>query len=181
MFAQTIYIIMDKNQTIEEVLNLSENKVKKIKMSPITALLLISLGVIFIVTLSVLNEGMPGFMLPLLIMLASIFIIWGILSFVFRKTVYASIENGQVIKITDVCFNQKERDKLVRMVETSDFKNFGSLEKSAQDALKLRIASTASGNLCYVQVVVYIPYEFVNATEVKEITNQDAVIALKHI
>ena len=33
-------------------------------MSPITALLLISLGVIFIVTLSVLNEGMPSFMLP---------------------------------------------------------------------------------------------------------------------
>jgi hypothetical protein len=46
------------------------------------------------------------------------------------------------------------------------------------DALKLRVASTATGSFCYSQVVAYVPYEFINASKARKHTPEEAQIVL---
>ena len=67
------------------------------------------------------------------------------------------------------------------MVENSDFNGIEKLEKTAQDSLKLKIATTADHNYCLAQVVVFIPYEFVNATIPVKTPSETAKILFANI
>ena len=156
---------MDKNISIEQYLNQPENKeIIAKKKSPVTSIIILTCGIALFVASVLLKEVSSGLVFPLTITLASIISIWGVFAFSFRKKKYYVSATGQEIKVKEYLFNIKDRDKLVRMVENSDFNGIEKLEKTAQDSLKLKIATTADHNYCLAQVVVFIPYEFVNAT-----------------
>lgn len=171
---------MDKNISIEQYLNQPENKeIIAKKKSPVMSILILICGVALFISSALLKEVSSGLVFPLIITLASIISIWGIFAFSFRKKKYYVSNSGQEIKVKEYLFNIKDRDKLVKMVENADFNGIEKIEKSAQDSLKLRIATTADHSYCLAQVVVFIPYEFVNATAPVK-TPSDAAKTLFH-
>lgn len=166
---------MDKNISVEQYLNQPENKeIIAKKKSPVTSIIILACGIALFVASALLKEVSSGLVIPLIITLASIISIWGIFAFSFRKKKYYVSATEQEIKVKEYLFNIKERDKLVRMVENSDFNSIEKLEKSAQDSLKLKTATTADHTYCLTQVVVFIPYEYVNATNPVKIPAEKA-------
>lgn len=166
---------MDKNISVEQYLNQPENKelIAK-KKSPVTSIIILACGIALFVASVMLKQASSGLIFPLIITVASIVTIWGIFAFSFRKKKFYVSATGQEIKVKEFLFNIKDRDKLVRMVESSDFSGIEKLEKSAQDSLKLKVATTVDHNYCLAQVVVFIPYEYVNATNPVKIPAEKA-------
>ena len=181
VFALNNYIIMDKNESIEQVLEgLDNNIVYKTRKSPLQAIVLILLGIGVFIANSLMVSKVSSAIPSLLIMLGSIFIISGILVFVFRKMYYVSADNHQKLHNHEVFFEYNDRDKLVRLIETGNLKEIKSFQPIGKDGLKLRVMSTEDKQICLFQLIAYIPYEYVNVTPAKQSTVEEAQI-LKEI
>ena len=169
---------MENKKSIEQILDDSTNNIiYKKKQSIIFSIILIILGIIpFVLILSKNLSEDSGILTPLFFILGVGLLVWGIISIFFRKTYYVSAENNQKISFSEILFDIKERDKLIRLISEKNLQTIKELKASGHDALKLRVAMTNDGKVCYSQVVTYIPFEFVNANEVQTHSPQEAEI-----
>ncbi|MBP1676615.1 MAG: hypothetical protein H6Q20_1174 [Bacteroidetes bacterium] len=164
-------IIMERNQTIEQVLEgLGQDSVKKSVASPLVGIVLILFGVSCVIINSIVPAEAGSILSPLLIMLTIAFIIWGLLKAFIRKTIYTDLSKNQKIRFTEIFYDNKDHDKLIRIVTTGAYDEIASVRKSTQDGVKLRVASTPDKSICYVQVLTYIPYEYALSTEAIKLT-----------
>ena len=174
---------IETKPSIEQVLdNLDHNTVYKTKPSIVLSLVLIVLGIAAIM----LNGQMPGaseggLLSPLAIVVGILLLTWGIVAIFIRKTKYIYAPGKQPIVFDELLFDLKERDRLVRLMNEGNVDELKKLKSSANDALKLRVASTPDGSLCYSQVVAYIPFEFVNANEARKHSPEEARTLLEMV
>lgn len=162
---------METRESIEQILDKSGN-IKKAKKSIVLSVILIVAGIASIYASQAVTES--GILSPLCMVAGIIFLGWGIVSIFFRKTYYISTENKQKVSFYDILFDIKERDRLIRLVDEDNIKEVKKLKPAAQDALRLRVGMTPDGNVCFSQVITYIPFEFVNANDVHSHTADDA-------
>ncbi len=160
---------MDAKISIEEAIETTYNQsIRKIKKSPLTAIVYLIIGICFIVINNKTNSQSADFVSPTLIMLAAIFIILAIMVFFFSKRYYVSVESGEKLKTYELFFDLKERDKLVKLFTNGKIEDLKMLQKSNHDGLKLRIMKTKTNDFCISQIITYIPYEYVRVTEPKK-------------
>lgn len=171
----TTYIIMDKNESIEQVLEkMDKSVVFKEKKSALPSVLLVLLGIAIVVINAKFIYTEIGFVSPLLMMTGTIAVIIGLFSYVFRKNHFVLASNHQKLELLEVCFEASGRDKLIKLVESAKLSEIKLLTKSDSDGLKLRILTTNDANICFMQVTHYVPYEYVNLTAVKEFSSLEA-------
>lgn len=171
---------MDKHISIEQFLeNNEKNIISRSKNSPLKAILLILSGIIILVLNSQLHfESQSFFISPLLFLVAGCLIIWGILEGVFRKNYFVLTENKQKLKTFEYYFDNKDRDKLISILTSKNFSELKLLKPATHDGLKIKLLKTDDARICFSQVIAYVPYEFVNATPVYELVNNEAQLLI---
>ncbi len=173
---------MENKTSIEQVLdNMDNNIVYKSRPTIALSVVLILLGILLIAINGKLVDSPNSIISPLLIVIGIILLAWGIVSIFFRKTKYKLAQNKQNISFSELLFDIKERDRLIRILNEGNVNELKKLKSSVSDALKLRVAATRDGNFCYTQVVTYIPFEFINANEAREHSAEEAKIILEII
>ncbi|MDR0395548.1 MAG: DUF308 domain-containing protein [Tannerella sp.] len=169
----------NKLLSIEEVFDHSDNNlVYKTKPSVLLSALLIIAGILFIVFNGQITKS-PESMLPtLFIIIGILFLAWGIIYTFFSKTKYKLTQGQQNISFSEILFDIKERERLLRIIDEGNLQELEKLKPAVIDTLKLRIASTPDGSFCYTQAVTYVPYEFVIINEAHQHTQEEANILL---
>lgn len=156
---------MSTKPSIEETIETQYNQaIAKQKGSRLPGIAVIIAGIGLLIINYLFKIQTPGFVEPLLLLSGSGGIVTGVFLFVFSKKAYVCTENNQKLKTYEVYFDGKERDKLVRIMETGRFNELKSVNTCIHDGLKLRVMKTKDSNVCFSQVVTYIPYEYVNVT-----------------
>lgn len=157
---------MEKNSSIEQMFEtIEKDLIHRKQNSVMKGIILLVLGfvIMFINSKLTITQG-ESIIEPMLIMLGIMFIIWGALITFIRKTNYIDAETGHKYHFTEVFFDNKDHDKLVRIVESENLQDIASVKRSTQDGVKLRVASTHDKTVCYVQVMTFIPYEYALTT-----------------
>jgi hypothetical protein len=169
----------NKLLSIEEIFDHSDNNlVHKAKPSVLVSALLIIAGILFIAFNGQITKA-PASMLPtLFIIIGILFLAWGVIYTFFRKTKYKLIQGQKNISFSEILFDIKEREHLLRIINEGDLLELEKLKPAVIDTLKLRIASTSDGSFCYTQVLTYVPYEFVNLNEAHPHSQEEANILL---
>jgi hypothetical protein len=165
--------------SIEEAFDRMEGRtVRKSKPSVALSVLLIAAGIL----LTVLNGQVaksPGSVIPTLFILCGIiFLACGVSYAFFRKTKYKFTGDGKNISFSEMLFDIRERERLVRILDEGNMQELGKLKPATVDTLKLRIAATPDGSFCYTQVMTYVPYEFVNVNEARKHSREEAGLIL---
>ncbi len=158
---------MEKNSSIEQVFETTEkDSIQKRHNSVLKGIILLVLGIVimFINSKLTITQGI-SIVEPFLIMVSIIFIIWGALITFIRKTYYVQGGTGHKFKFSEAFFDNKDHDKLVRIVESENLQDITTVKRSTQDGVKLRIASTHDKDVCYIQVLTFIPYEYALTTK----------------
>jgi hypothetical protein len=170
---------MENNLSIEQIFDSTDNsEVYKSKPSIVLSILLIASGM----ALLAVNGMAPASdetTSTLLILAGISLLIWGIIYAFFKKTGYKLSRTKENIVFQELYFDTRERDRLISIISS---RNIGELEKLKQagvDALKLRVAATPDGSLCYSQVVSYVPYEFVTANEAFRHSPEESQIIMR--
>lgn len=175
MFAIWLYTIMNKNQTIEQLLDQTEsNSVQKIRKSPLQGIVIILIAIALIVLNETASFSSNGMIPPFIIMVAFGLITWGVLNVFIRETKFVDKSTHQKVNFHDVFFDHRDHEKLVRVIESGKFDEISSVKKSVQDGVKLRIASTPDYSICYLQVLTYISYHYALTSEAKKISEAQA-------
>lgn len=168
---------MNSIQSIEQFLDQTDSNIlRKVKKSPLQGALLIAIGFLFLLLNLKADWQSAQFVSPSLITLSAIFILWGGMTLIFSKRYYVTADTRQKIKTYELYFDGKERDKLVRIMKNGTLEELKTLHTSTHDGLKLKIMTTKDSMLCYSQIVTFVPYEYVNVTEVKLNTPAEAHI-----
>lgn len=165
MFTNSTYIIMEKNESIEHVLDNMEPKiVYKKKSSVVKSLLLIAIGVVSFAIYTSL-EWQPTDTFPHLLFIAGFACITvGIFMFFLRKSHYFSAENNQQLKATEHNFDVNEQTKLIRAIESGAVNEIKQLKSAIGAGLRLRVLATKDAQICLSQVIAYSSNEYVYAT-----------------
>ncbi|MDR1380229.1 MAG: hypothetical protein LBJ47_01990 [Tannerella sp.] len=166
---------MEKNNlSIEQIFDSANNsEVYKSKPSIILSILLFVAGIALIAVNGNISE--TNGMIPTVFILGGIsLLIWGIIYAFFKKTGYKLSHTRESIIFQELCFDAKERDKLLGIVNGGNISELENLKPAGIDALKLRVAASQDGSFCYSQVVAYVPYEFVNANEARKHSPEEA-------
>ena len=160
--------------SIEQVFDNTDTIYTK-KASHALSIILIFVGFASLFLSSQVSEA-NSILNPLLIVTGIALLAWGVITIPFRKTHYRSKNNNQKISFNELFFDIKERDKLIRVIKEGNTKELKNIQRSANDALKLRVALTPDGSICYCQVLTYVPFEFVNASEAIQLAPQQAQV-----
>lgn len=177
MFAIRLYTNMQKNQTIEQLLDQVEsNSVQKIRKTPIQGIIIILIAITLIVLNETVSLSMDGMIPPFIIMAAFGLITWGVLSLFIRDTKFVDKSTHQKVSFHDVFFDHRDHDKLVSIIESGKFDEISTVKKSVQDGVKLRIATTPDYSICYLQVLTYISYQYALTTKAKKISEAQAKV-----
>jgi hypothetical protein len=178
-YNKKIIIMENKLLSIEELFDHpNNNAVCKVKPSARVSALLMIAGILFIVFNGQVTKA-PASMLPVLFILTGIFFLaWGIIYTFFRKTKYKSTQDQKNISFSEMRFDIKERERLLRILSAGDLRELEHLKPAVMDTLKLRIASTSDGSFCYTQALAYVPYEFVCLNEARSHSQKEANILL---
>lgn len=166
---------MDKNSSIEQAFETTEQEsILKKQNSILKGIIILVLGIIvmFINSKITITQG-ESIIEPILIMLSIILIIWGTLITFIRKTYYVDGETGNKFRFIDVYFDNKDHDKLVKVVESENLQDITSLKRSTQDGVKLRVATTHDKSVCYIQVLTFIPYEYALTTRAIKLSGKN--------
>lgn len=168
---------MENNESIEHVLeNMDKNLVIKTKSPAYQSLLFIFTGLIIFASYTA-NEWPASSVMPhFLFVLGASIIVYGVLRFFLRKAYFIATENKERIRIKEIYFKYEDREKLVKIIESGNLNELGKLNISVSDGLRLRVASTVDGNICFSQVVTYIANERVNVNTVKQHSTAEAGI-----
>ncbi|HRZ95955.1 MAG TPA: hypothetical protein P5084_00245 [Paludibacter sp.] len=161
--------------------NMEKNVVKKVKKSPLNGIILILIGVACIFLPKLVPTSANSFIEPLMIMLSLIFLIWGFLAAIILKTNYVSSGTNQKIIFKDVFFDELESDKLINMIVAGNFNEIKKLKSAVDRGIKLRLAFTTDRNLCFVQALKYIPYEYVIKTNAVQLSKDNANMLLDSV
>jgi hypothetical protein len=168
MFRNSTYIIMEKNESIEHVLDNMEPKiVYKKKSSALTSLLLIAISIVSFITYTSFEWQTSDTLPHLLFIFGFTFLTIGVLLFFFRKIHYVSLERHQKLKTSELYFDVKEQSKLVALIESGSLNEIKNLKPSVSSGLRLRVLATRDGDLCLSQVIAYISNESVNINSPK--------------
>lgn len=164
---------MENRESIEQIFDKTEN-IYKAKKSIFLSIIFIIAGVALLIISPKLSE--TGILSPLSMVAGIVFLAWGVITIFFRKTYYISAHNKQKVSFSEILFDVKERERLIRLVNENNFSELKHLERSVNDALKLRVATTPDGNVCCTQVITYVPFEFVTANDVRSHSVEEARI-----
>ena len=156
---------MEKNESIEHVLDNMEPKIAyKKKSSALKSLLLIAIGILSFAVYTSFewqpNDAFPHF----LFIVGFSSIVVGILLLCFRKSHYVSVENNQRLKATELYFDVNEQGKLIRALESGALGEIKHLKSAIGAGLRLRVLATPDGQVCLSQVIAYSSNEHVNVT-----------------
>ena len=163
---------MEQNKSIEQVFDIAyKNEIKKFKNSPLKGIILLLLGIATVILYSSIEFKGGSALPPTLILAMIIFFIWGVLALVSRKSYYKDKSTDLIFTFTEIPYDKKDTDKLMKMIKTGDFSSFQSLRETTDGGIKLRIAHTTDKRLGFVQVLYldnirYIPFS--------EVTHLDA-------
>ena len=158
---------MEKNSSIEQVFETTEKGSIQAKQNSVMKgiiLLVIGFLIMFINSKLTITQGV-SIIEPFLIMVGIIFIIWGALITFIRKTYYIHGDTGHKLHFSEAFFDNKDHDKLVRIVESENLQDITTVKRSTQDGVKLRVATTHNKDVCYIQVLTFIPYEYALTTK----------------
>jgi hypothetical protein len=162
---------METNESIEQVFdNLDKNIVYKTKNSVFIGILLVLTGIaslIFYATNEFETENISS---QLLFVLGMILFVLGLIKFFNRKSYYVSAENHNKIQSFQIYFNLTEREKLVRILQSKNYSELNQLAPSITDSLKIRVMATKDGQICFVQAIAFISYEYVHVTSPQELS-----------
>ena len=165
---------MEKIETIEQVFdNLDKNIVYKTKNSVLTGILLILVGIASLIIYSTNKLGSENVLSQVLFVLGMVFFVIGLVKFFVRKSYYVSAENHVKIQSNEIYFNLTEREKLIRILENKNYSELKKLESSVIDGLKLRVMATKDGQICFVQAIAFISYEYVLLFPVQKLSIDD--------
>lgn len=163
------YYFMENYQSIEQVLQgLDSSIVYKSKKSPVLSILFIAIGVLSFVLNSIYQAEPTSFIPPALIVSGAIFVLYGVISLVFRKSYFVSARSGKKLKKHEIYFDASERDKLIKIMQNGHPEALKTLKRSASDGLKLRVLTADDAAFGFSQIVAFVPYEFVNVTEPRQ-------------
>ncbi|MDD3079831.1 MAG: hypothetical protein PHH37_12120 [Paludibacter sp.] len=172
---------MEKNITIEEYLLSSTNDMVSVKHhSPLTGIIFILCGVVCIVVNKILVFTSTSIVPAILIMATIAFAIIGLLQIVMKKTIYVDKNSGKRFLFREVFYNLNEKSELIKLLEDGNFKLLSGLQKSQVESLKLRVACFSDKTVAFVQVLSYIPYEYVSCTGVIKIEDQGVIENILH-
>ena len=175
MFAKPIYIIMEKNESIEHVLeNMDNNIVSKVKNPAFRSLSLMIAGIISFAVYASFEWKATDIFPHFLFMAGSTGVVCGVLMFFFRKSSFVSAGNNQRLTCSEASFQVSELNKLTKLIENGNLTGIKELKTSVSDGLKLRVMATKDGQICLSQVVAYVSSEYVNITAAKQHSAEDA-------
>lgn len=166
---------MEKNSSIEQVFETTEKDIiHKKQNSALKGIVLLVLGflIMFINSKLTITQGV-SIVEPILIMVGIVFIIWGALITFIRKTYYVHGETGLKFLFSEVFFDNKDHDKLVKIVESENLQDIATVKRSTQDGVKLRVATTHDKSICYIQVLTFIPYEYALTTKAIKLSKEN--------
>lgn len=166
---------MEKNSSIEQVFETIEQaNILKKQNSVLKGIILLVLGflIMFINSKLTITQGI-SIVEPILIMVGIVFIIWGALITFIRKTYYIHGETGHKFRFSEIFFDNKDHDKLVRIVESDNLQDIVNVKRSTQDGVKLRVATTHDKSICYIQVMTFIPYEYALTTRAIKLSKEN--------
>ncbi len=172
---------MEKNSSIEQVFEtIEQDNILKKQNSVLKGIIVLCLGfaIIFINSKLTITQGV-SIIEPVLIMLAIALIFWGTLITFVRKTYYVHGKTGYKFHFSEVYFDNKDHDKLVKIVESDNLQEIITVKRSTQDGVKLRIASTQDKSLCYIQVLTFIPYEYALTTKAVKLSGKNIEYVLE--
>ncbi|MDD3322594.1 MAG: hypothetical protein PHS59_14240 [Paludibacter sp.] len=173
---------MENLESIEQVLDKMDiSTIKKQVKSPVESILILIAGFAFLQLNFLLKFDSKSVFPPMFFMIAFGLFIWGILSFLFRKKYYFNTQTKQKLKTEEVLIDVKERDKLVRIMNSRNYEELKSLKQSNHDGLKLRYMTSKDGSICFSQVISFVSLEFVNITTVQIHKDDDAKNFLEYI
>jgi hypothetical protein len=173
---------MNNNISIEQFLESKDNSIiSRTKKSPLKAIILIFSGLFILVLNSQLHFESQSFMFLFLMMIAFSLSIWGIMEGIFRKYYFILTDNKKKLKTSEYYFENKDRDKLISIMNTKNFSELKLLKPSNHDGLKLKLMKTEDARICFTQVIAYVPYEFVNATAVYELVGNEAQLLVESL
>jgi len=173
---------MENNETIEQVFdNLDKNIIYKTKNSVLTGILLILMGIASLIIYSTNKFGSENISSQILFVLGMVFFVLGLIKFFVRKSYYVSSDNHKKIRSYEIYFNLTEREKLVRILENKNYSELKQLTPSVIDGLKLRVLATKDGQICFVQAIAFISYEYVLISPVQKLQLTDYQIIVELI
>ncbi|MDR0370954.1 MAG: LPXTG cell wall anchor domain-containing protein [Prevotellaceae bacterium] len=170
------------NRSIEQVLQeMDKSSIVRKKKSPFAGLFLIASGVLCLIIDTQLPETAGNTWSPLLIIGTIILALTGALTLSFRKKEYVHPPTGKRIFFKELFFDTTEKESLIRLMRNRNLNMLDTLKRSTHDTLKLRIATTSTGDICLIQAVAYIPYEYVDITDVHRLTDEETQTLFAYI
>lgn len=167
------YIVMAKYETIEQVLDKTE-QVIKFKSTIVRGIVLSVFGACLLVVSGQINAAPGSILSPLLLITGVILAIWGVTALLNRKIRYKLVADDKRISFSEIYFDVNEKQELLRIMSERDVEALSRLSSSDSNGLQLRIAATADGSLCYTQLKSFIPYEYIEISTVCRHTPEEA-------
>ena len=166
---------METIKSIEETFdNMSNDVIFKSKPSIVLGIILMVSGVLCILLNSIVANATLPTASPMLIALGCFLLIAGLYYAFFNKAKYKCSQTKQTVFFQELLFDTKDRERLLSIIADKNVQELEKLKQVAIDSLKLRIAATSDGSVCYSQAVTYVPYEFININAVCKHSQEEA-------
>jgi hypothetical protein len=157
---------MENYNSIEQVLeNLDKNIVLKTKASIIPGLIIFAVGIFLIILPNIVSLSSNSIIPSFIFMSGIIITILGIFKAFFRKKYFVATSNKQKLKSYDLNFDSIEKENLIRMCNNGKISNIHTLKRASSNGLRLHFMCTEDMNICFSQVVGYVPFDDVALTE----------------
>lgn len=164
------YKQMKGNATIEQTLECMDHSVvKKVISFPLKSTMLFTLGILLIELDTQLPPALKADLTPLIAIAAMIVMFWGFIIGLVDKVYYKYMLTGNKVEFREVMFEKGDYKKLKEIVESQNFSRLSSLRKTSNNGIKLKIAYTEDMSLGLVQVIRYIPFDFAEKTQPKQL------------
>jgi len=161
---------MKGNATIEQTLECMDHSIiKKVTTFPVKSTLLIILGLALIELDIQLPPMLKQNFTPIIAIVSMIVMFWGFILGLVDKVYYKYMLTGSKIQFTEILFERKDYDKLTKIIDSQNFTNINTLHKTIRNGVKLKIAYAEDMSLGFVQVLKYIPFEFAQKTQAKQL------------
>jgi len=166
---------METIKSIEETFdNMPNDIIFKSKPSKVIGIIWMATGVLCLLLNSIIANATLPAVSPALIAIGCLVLIYGIYFTFFNKTKFKSGQSKQTVTFQELFFDTKDRERLLAIIAEKRIQELEKLKQVSIDSLKLRIAATSDGSLCYSQVVTYVPYEFININEACQHSQEEA-------
>lgn len=161
---------MKGNATIEQTLDCMDHSIiKKVITFPLKSTLLIIISIALIELDTQLPPMLRENFTPIIAIVSLIIVFWGFILGLVDKVYYKYMLTGNKIEFKEILFERRDYEKLTTIVDSQNFTNLNSLHKTISNGVKLKIAYTEDMSLGFVQVLKYIPFEYAQKTQAKQL------------